>query len=572
MSEPHDSGGGHPGGRGGDPPGQSAAVRADDAFGDLIRSRHLVAPATRPPIPGNAPQTVAEILDGPLERCPEALALVGRHARFTYTELDGQVEVAAAALEGLGIGPGDRVAASTANHPELVIAFLATMRLGAIWVGIARPLAAAEKAFMLGDCEAAVFLGDAAMVEQVEGLREQLPLLRHVLVAEAGDDACSWRQALAAATGRLPGPRPDIDPFAPAAIAYTSGTTGFPKGAVHSQHNLLLPGAVAAATGAYPRGQVHGVLLPLTVLNLMVLVPLLAFQIDGACVCMDRVDAVGVADWVRRERIGHFAAVPAIYHDLLTHDDVRAEDLASLARPEVGGAECPPAFLKLYRERFGSDVSIGYGMTEAPTAVTRSLGDRPPEPGLIGQALPQVSIRLLDEDGREVPDGEVGEICVAPATDGPFAGVYTPMLGYWNKPEETATALRGGVSHTGDVGMRDPESGQLYIRGRRNDLILRGGANVYPAEIERVLHSDRRVAACAVLGIPDDRLGERVVAAVQIAEGTGDVAEEDLRRLCAGQLARYKVPERFYFVESVPRNAMGKVVKHRLRATLGLDG
>lgn len=490
--------------------------------------------------------------------------------RYTYAELDAAVELAARALDSLGIREGDRVAASIPNHPEIVVLCLATMRLGAIWVGIARPLAPAEKHFMLADCEAAVFVGDGAMAAQIESHRGSLPLLRHVLVADAGDNGCTWAAALRTASTAAAAPRPSIDPFAPAAIAYTSGTTGFPKGAVHSQHNLLMPGAVAASIGAYPNGQIHGVLLPLTVLNLMVLVPLLAFQIDGTCVCMDRVDAVGVAEWVHGEAIGHFAAVPAIYHDLLTHADVRTEHLASLVRPEVGGAECPPEFLRLYRERFGADVSIGYGMTEAPTAVTRSLGDRPPEPGLIGQALAHLEILLLDEDGNEVPDGEIGEICVAPARDGIFAGVYTPMLGYWNKPEETAKALRSGVLHTGDMGLRASENGQLYIRGRRGDLILRGGANVYPAEIERVLHGDPRVAACAVFGVADERLGERVVAAVQLVEGSGVVSEEDLRMRCAANLARYKIPERFHFVERVPRNSMGKIVKRELKASLGL--
>lgn len=536
----------------------------------LAATAHLVAPAARPRIPGDGPQTVAAVLDGPLARCPDRVALVGRHARYTYRELDAAVARAAAALHALGIRPGDRVAASMGNHPDLVVAFLATMRLGALWVGVARPLAAAEKAFLLSDAEAALFLGDRAMTEQVQAIRDQVPSLRHVVDAEPGDAGSGWAAALERAVE--PAPVVEIDPFAPAAIAYTSGTTGFPKGAVHSQHNLLLPGAVAAATAAYPRGQVQGVLLPLNVLNLMVLVPLLVFQIDGACVCMDRVDPLGVAEWVRSEGVAHFAAVPAIYHDLLTHPGVQSSDLATLARPEVGGAECPPSFLRLYRERFGSDVSIGYGMTEAPTAVTRSPGDRPPEPGLIGLPLPQVDILLLDEEGRPVADGEVGEICVAPAATGAFAGVYTPMLGYWKRPDETAKALRGGVLHTGDLGQRDPASGQLYIRGRRGDLILRGGANVYPAEIERVLHGDPRVAACAVMGVPDERLGERVIAAVQLAEGAGDVTADELKQRCAGALARYKVPEQFVFVDRVPRNSMGKIVKRELRASLRLPG
>ncbi len=237
------------------------------------------------------------------------MALVGRHARYDYAQLDEAVTRAAVVFSRLGIGQGDRVAAGLGNHPDIVIAFLAAMRLGAVWVGVNRPLAPAEKAWMLADAGVSVLLGDRATCEQVSARRREIPTLRDLVEVEAGDPDCAWALALEDARGSA-APCPVIDPFAPAAIAYTSGTTGFPKGAVHSQHNLLLPGAVAAATAAYPDGQVQGVLLPLTVLNLMVLVPVLTFQIEGTCVCMDRIDALGVADWVKRERIGHFAAVP----------------------------------------------------------------------------------------------------------------------------------------------------------------------------------------------------------------------------------------------------------------------
>jgi acyl-CoA synthetase (AMP-forming)/AMP-acid ligase II len=175
---------------------------------------------------------------------------------------------------------------------------------------------------------------------------------------------------------------------------------------------------------------------------------------------------------------------------------------------------------------------------------------------------PQVAIEIRDAEGRRCEPGEIGEICVAPAREGEWAGVYTPMLGYWKRPEATADALRDGVYHSGDLGLL-AEDGNLYIRGRRNELILRGGANVYPAEVERVLQEDPRVACAAVLGVPDERLGERVVAAVQL-EPDERATEEELRGRVAGQLARYKVPERIVFVDAMPRNAMSKVVKREL--------
>jgi acyl-CoA synthetase (AMP-forming)/AMP-acid ligase II len=377
---------------------------------------------------------------------------------------------------------------------------------------------------------------------------------------EAGDSA-SWLVRVASFEGVS---RPDVqaDPHAPAAIAYTSGTTGYPKGAVHSQHNLLLPGAVAAATGRY-NGRSQGVVLALTILNMQVLGPLTAFQDGASCVAIDQVKPQQLAAWIRQERIQNVCAVPTILHDLLTHPEVDPGDLASLVLPEVGGALVPEEFRRLYRERFGKGVSIGYGMTEAPTAVTWSDPEAGAMPGLCGRPLPQIEIQIRDESGAEVPQGEVGEICVAPASSGHFAGVYTPMIGYWGRPEATAESLRDGIYHSGDLGLI-ADDGNLYILGRRNELILRGGSNVYPAEVERVLLDDPRVAGSAVLGIDDERLGQRVVAAVELKPGQQASAEELIEHVRA-RLARYKVPEQVAIVERLPRNAMSKVVKHELR-------
>jgi len=502
--------------------------------------------------------TVAAVLDRWVARAPERLALVGRSGRFTYAALDRAANRAANRLAALGVTRGDRVAACLPNDTDIVIAFLGAARLGAIWVGINKPLAAPEKAYCLRDSGARVFLATADVLESLAGQRASLPDLAHAVEVSPGSFAREGDESR---------PALELDPHAPAAIAYTSGTTGFPKGAVHSHHNLLLPGAVAAVSGTYGPELRQGVLLPLTILNLMVLGPLVAFQDGSALVCLDRIDGEGVAEWVRSEQVGHFAAVPTILYDLLTHPAVRREDLASLRRPEVGGAECPEEFRRLYVERFGHEVTIGYGMTEAPTAVTRSDGAAAPRPGLCGKAVPQVEILILDEKDQPVPDGEVGEICVAPATRGPWAGVYTPMLGYWNKPDETAKALRNGVYHSGDLGFID-ERGDLYIRGRRNELILRGGANVYPAEVERVLAEHPAVAASAVLGRPDTRLGQRVVAAVQLAAAAAATADE-LAAFTRERLARYKVPEQIVFVPALPRNAMGKVVKRELESLFG---
>lgn len=509
------------------------------------------------------PGSIARILDAPLATTPSGEALVGDDARYTYAELDEIVGRAAGAFAACGVGTGDRIAAALPNRPEIVIAFLAAMRLGAIWLGIPRQLAAAEKAWILGDAHAKLCLADTASYAEIEGRRDDVPDLEHLIPVTQGPDD-RWAAMLASAT---PWTGPIVeDPRTAAAIAYTSGTTGRPKGAVHTHHNLMLPGCVQRWAGTMSAEARVGVMLPLTILNLVVLGPLASLQTGATCITMDRTDAPSLASCIERERVTTFATVPTIIYDLLTHPDVDPKQLATLQRPGVGGADLPESLRDLYRERFGAEITIGYGLTEAPTSVTVSDPAAAPIPGEAGVALPQVEIHILDDDGRAVPPGEPGEICVAPRSEGPWAGVYTPMVGYWNRPEETERALAGGFLHTGDVGRLD-DDGHLFVLDRRNDLILRGGANVYPAEVERVLHRDVRVAGCAVVGRPDPRLGECVVAFIELAPDAR-VSAEELAALCGHQLARYKVPSEWIFVDALPRSPMGKVRRAELRQTL----
>ncbi len=308
-------------------------------------------------------------------------------------------------------------------------------------------------------------------------------------------------------------------------------------------------------------------MLPLTILNLMVLAPMVAFQDGSCCVCMDSVKPQDIARWVRQERVGHFASVPTVIQDLLTSPLVQPDDLATLGHPEIGGAGIAQECQRLYRERFGRRMTVAYGMTEAPTIVTRTDADSVPQEDLCGRAVEQVQILVVDDTDQSLPQGEIGQICVKPAVDGPYANVYTTMLGYWNRAEATAAALRSGMYHTGDIGFLD-ESGQLFIRGRQNDLIIRGGANVYPAEVERVLATHPAVAGVAVLGVTDERLGQRVAAVVELSENASAADQAalvaQLQAHCLAQLARYKVPEQMRFVDRLPRNAMNKIVKPQL--------
>lgn len=526
----------------------------------------LIASPVKQALPGAGPQTIGAILDRQIARDAGKVALVGRSARYSYGQLNQQVAGAQAALYKLGVRKYDRIAACLPNDVDIVVALLACARLGAIWVGVNRLLAAPEKTFILEDSGARLYLSDPKGCEEIEPQRSNLPMLEQVICVDPSSSATGWYTLLHdASVGEYPSVT--VDSFEPAAIAYTSGTTGRPKGAVHSHHNILLPGAIDVHKGRYGTDCPQGVMLPLTILNLMVLAPMVAFQGGNCCVCMDSLKPEDIARWVRDERIGHFASVPTVIQDLLTSELVKPEDLATLGQPDIGGAGIAEAFQKLYRERFGRPMTVAYGMTEAPTIVTRTDSDSTPQDELCGRAVDQVQILVVDDKDQPVSPGKIGEICVKPVAGGPYAGVYTTMLGYWNRAEASATALSSGMYHTGDVGYLD-DQGQLYIRGRQNDLIIRGGSNVYPAEVERVMANHPAVADAAVLGVDDERLGQRVVAVVELTTAARAADEAalvtEIQSCCLENIARYKIPEHIRFVDKLPRNAMNKIIKPQL--------
>lgn len=517
----------------------------------------LVAPERRVPMP-HAPSVVADILDEPLRSGADRPAIIGRHARLTYAELEAQTNAACAFLLEHGVCPGDRIAATAVNGTDLVTAFIASQRLGAIWVGINRNYAPAEKRYFLDDSGVSLYLADRDAVEQTASSDVA------TVQMEPGDTSGMWATGLRRHAG-APRLETELDPWAPAAIAYTSGTTGRPKGAVHSQHNMIVA-ATMAQLMAQDRSEklVRGMTSPMTILNMMILGAIATLAKGDCLVCMDRTDARGVADWIRDERITTTTLVPTIVHDLLTRPDISAGDLASLNWLVVGGAMVPEGLPQLYEARFGMPMTTGYGQTELPTTISRTHPDSPKLQGAVGRALPHLDVAIHDDVDRPVPPGTAGEICIRAATSGPYAGAYSPTLGYWNRPEATQQLLRNGWLHTGDIGHLD-EDGELFVHDRRSDVIIRGGANIYPAEIERVLRADPRVADCVVIGLPDDRLGQLVGAVIEpLVDQGSDALLTDLQARCEEELARYKRPVTWKLIERLPRNAAGKIVKSGL--------
>ncbi|WP_068016867.1 class I adenylate-forming enzyme family protein [Nocardia mexicana] len=480
---------------------------------------------------------IARVLDAALAARPEATAVEAASGAWSYAELDERSERAAGALWSLGVRPGDRVAACLPNDLDIVAAFHGAQRVGAIWAGIGEALSASEQQRLAGLCDAAAVLaGPRCLVDSRTTI-----------------DPARWAELLRTAPTA---PRIDQTLDAPAGIAFTSGTSGAPKAVVHSQRNLLLPGAVLVAARGWGPELRKGDSFPLTTLNLLVLSTLLTAQAGGCAVIMDRRDADGVAEWIEGHRVTVWNGAPAQLYDLARRTTA---DLGSLHEVWSGGSDTPDSVRTAFAAAHGPVPRATYGLTEAPTVVAIDPPGGEWVPGSSGRVLPHLDVAAYDEHGRRLPAGTSGELKLAGAQSGPWAGLWTPMLGHWDGGR--IRPLPPGPIPTGDIGAVDT-GGSLAVLDRKKLVIIRGGANVYPLEVERVLGAHPDVAQVAVCGIPDERLGQKVAAVIESIHPAVDF--ESLAALCRRELAAYKVPEIWSRVDALPLNAMGKIERTRL--------
>lgn len=489
---------------------------------------------------------IARLLDGPVAARPQATAVLGRSGALSFAGVDAAADAAAGALWHRGVRPGDRVAACLPNDLEVVAAFHGTQRIGAVWAGIGEALTEAEQAALAGLAEPAVVLA---------GPRCQLD-------GPGVIDSGSWAR-LTAAGHAAPGVAPD--PHAPAGIAFSSGTTGAPKAIVHSQHNLVLPAAVLTATRGWGSGLRKGDSLPFTILNMLVLSTLVTSLAGGCAIVMDRRDPDGVAEWIAREQITVWNGAPAQLWDLGRRPGPR---LAPLAEAWTGGGTCPEHVRDAFRAAHGVPVTATYGLSEAPTVVAIDPVSGDHRDGASGQVLPHLDVAAYDDEGGRLPPGATGELGISAAAAGPWAGCWRPPLGCWDHGLRRRAAT--GPVMTGDIGSVD-DDGWLTMVDRKKLMIVRGGANVSPAEVESVLLAHPAVSSVVVFGVADDRLGERVAALVVPAAGAAPDAAA-LQSFCGGRLARYKIPERWGRAESLPVNAMGKIIRTGLPDRLASAG
>jgi len=485
--------------------------------------------------------TIARLLDRPLASRPAAPAVIARGGALSFAGLDAAAGAAAGALWHLGVRPGDRVAGCLPNDLDVVVAFHAAQRIGAVWAGIGEALTETEQRTLAELVKPAVVLAGP----------------RCMLDGPSVIGASRWTHLTAAGHAAPPF---DIDPHAPAGIAFSSGTTGAPKAIVHSQHALVLPAAALVATRGWGPGLRKGDSLPFTILNMLVLSTLVTAQAGGCTVVMDRRDSDGVAEWIRRHQVTVWNGAPAQLFDLARRPHL---DLTSLTEVWTGGGTCPEHLRDAFRDAHGLPVTATYGLSEAPTVVAIDPVRGGHREGASGQVLPHLSVTAFDGNGQPLPPGGPGELGIGPAAAGPWAGCWRPPLGYW----EDGAVRKGDadVVMTGDVGWVDDE-GWLTMVDRKKLMIVRGGANVSPAEVESVLLEHPSVTAAAVFALPDDRLGEQVAVLVVCADPPPDAGS--LASFCGRRLARYKVPGVWARSPALPVNAMGKIIRTDLVAWL----
>lgn len=510
----------------------------------------------------------------------EADYLVYGDERWTYADAHREVAAVADWLVRQGVQPGDHVAIAMRNYPEWMIAYWATVSIGAVAVGMNAWWTGAEMAYGIQDAKPKVLICDAERLERFQSLSADATpcLIVGVRLDETPDGVVPWSE-VRESEGKLP--ELAIDPEADACIFYTSGTTGRPKGAqlthrgcVNNLFSLVFANlASAAAIARAGRASSDGDSAPLQ-LSTLVTTPLFhvtanncvahsATMAGGKLVHMYKWDAGEALRLIEREKITNLTGVPVMSRELIAHPDFETTDTSTLKSLGGGGAPVQPDLVdKIEKSAGAARPSTGYGMTETCGIITAIAAEYfVDKPESAGPAMPVFETKCIDADGNDLAPGEVGELCVKGAQ---------VIRGYLNREEATAESIVDGWLRTGDIARID-EEGFIFIVDRAKDMVLRGGENVYCAEVESAIFEHEGVAECAVFGVPDDRLGEEVGVAV-VARPNADLSADAIRAELADKIAKYKIPRYIWIGEEpLPRNASGKFLKRQLRDDLSVD-
>jgi long-chain acyl-CoA synthetase len=493
---------------------------------------------------------------------PNKPAIVLGESVLSYGVVHGYAQRLAGALAKLGIERGQKIALLLPNVPHFPIAYYASHYLGAPVVPLNVLLTADEIAYHLKDSDAVALVAWEGFFEAAQAAFSRVDRCKHLVIAKASPTDVEAPEGASSMTALIAGAKPLAEP-APtmpddtAVVLYTSGTTGRPKGAELSHFNLLY-NAEYTSTRLLPltAETVALAVLPLFHSFGQTVIQNAVFRVGGTLVLLPRFEPKAAFELMQRHRVSLFGGVPTMYFALLHHPDASGYDLSALALCVSGGSAMPVEVMRAFDAKYGVNILEGYGLSETSPVATFNVLDRPKKAGSIGLPIAGVELRLVDEDGRVIDEPErPGEIWIK----GPNV-----MKGYYKRPEATAECLKEGWFATGDIAQRD-EDGYYYIVDRKKDMILRGGFNVYPREIEEVLYAHPAVLEAAVIGVPHESHGEEVKAVLALKPGV-DATAEEIIAYCKERLAAYKYPRLVELRDSLPKTATGKILKREMRS------
>jgi fatty-acyl-CoA synthase len=538
-------------------------ARVTDKDGDMVALPAYASGTSDVPLLGD---TIGDNLDRTVAWVGHREALVDRATgrRWTYAELAADVDAVALGLRDLGVAKGDRVGIWAPNCAEWVLTQYATAKLGAILVNINPAYRVHELEFVLNQAEVGTLIATPAfktsdyeaMIAQV---RPNCPKLATVLLIgrpEWTELVAAGRRADRAALAEI-----RLSPDDPINIQYTSGTTGFPKGATLSHHNILNNGYFVGELCGYTEQDRVCIPVPFYHCFGMVMGNLGATT-HGACMVVPApaFDPKSTLDAVQAERCTSLYGVPTMFIAELALPDFAAYDLSSLRTGIMAGSPCPVEVMKQVIDRMGmTDVTICYGMTETSPVSTQTRADDSLDRRVstVGRVHPHLEVKIVDPaTGLTAARGEQGELC----TRG-----YSVMLGYWGQPDKTAEVIDAARwMHTGDLAVMDDE-GYVAITGRIKDMVIRGGENIYPREVEEFLYTHPDILDAQVIGVPDERYGEELMAWIRMRPGAEPISAEQVREYCTGKLAHYKIPRYVHVVDEFPMTVTGKIRKVEMR-------
>ncbi len=487
-----------------------------------------------------------------------ALAFQGQE--FTYAEMNGRVNRLANALSSRGFKKGDHIAVLLFNCPQFLEAYFALAKLGIVMIPLNFRLHGKELEYIINDSEAKALLFGEAFRETIGSIQPGLPRIRDFILIgrETPAKIIAYEELIAQSSPAEPD-TPEIHLEDHQLIFYTSGTTGRPKGAIHTHESTLWNSADQIISLGLQSSDIHLTVAPLFHVGGLNDLNICMFHMGGTVVLRERFDARETLETIQKEKITTLFAVPSMVHMILEMPDIDSYDTGSLRIVFTGGAPFPVVTIRKFFKHFRANFIQAYGLTEGISVSTFLEPEKAIEKiGSIGKPFYGVELRVVNEQGKDVAPGEIGEIIQK--------GTHV-MKGYWNLPEATRETLRDGWLHTGDLARVD-EDGYIYIVDRKKDMIISGGENIYPAEIEQVLYSYPKILEAAVIGTPDEKWGETVKAVVVLKPAL-QASEQEIIDFCKSHMASYKKPTSVEFVSALPRNPSGKVLKTELRRQFG---